>query len=118
MPWELEIHTIDIGVGEASLIIAEDPAVPGSRRSILIDGGLSAAFGPLLTDLQPSAAGPAIVLPRPPQVDGTWSWSERDGVGITTFDIAPADGVARFPGTPPTVRSGWLRLHGSVRPPQ
>ncbi|WP_212818965.1 hypothetical protein [Polymorphospora rubra] len=51
-------------------------------------------------------------------VDGTWSWPERDGAGVTTFDIAPADGVARFPGTPPTVHSGWLRLHGGVRPPQ
>ncbi|SCF22010.1 hypothetical protein GA0070558_1575 [Micromonospora haikouensis] len=79
---------------------------------------LTVRFGPLLTDLQASAAGPAIVLPRPPQVDGTWSWSERDGADVTTFDIAPADGAARFPGTPPAVRSGWLRLHGGRRPPQ
>ncbi|MFI6163881.1 hypothetical protein ACIA59_28515 [Micromonospora haikouensis] len=79
---------------------------------------LTVRFGLLLTDLQASAAGPAIVLARPPQVDRTWSWSERDGAGVTTSDIAPADGAARFPGTPPTVRRGWLRLHGGVRPPQ
>ncbi|GAA2143752.1 MBL fold metallo-hydrolase [Actinomadura napierensis] len=40
MAWQLDIHTIDVNAGESSLIIAEDTAVPGSRRSLLIDGGL------------------------------------------------------------------------------
>ncbi|MBM7085583.1 hypothetical protein [Micromonospora humidisoli] len=65
MPWELEIHTIDIGVGEASLIIAEDPAVPGSRRSILIDGGLSAAAAlthQYVVATLPPGAGPDVLL--------------------------------------------------------
>jgi hypothetical protein len=42
MAWELEIHIIDVGQGESSLIIAKDPAVgpPHNYRSMLIDGGL------------------------------------------------------------------------------
>jgi len=39
MAWELEISTIDVGQGESSLIIAQDP-VAGQARSMLIDGGL------------------------------------------------------------------------------
>ena len=39
MPWELEISTIDVGQGESSLIIAQDPAVAGAARAMLIDGG-------------------------------------------------------------------------------
>lgn len=39
MTWHLEIHTIDVGQGESSLIIAFNPTI--SRwSSILIDGGL------------------------------------------------------------------------------
>ena len=40
MAWNLEIHTIDVGQGESSLIIAYDPATNESR-SMLIDAGLS-----------------------------------------------------------------------------
>lgn len=39
MPWQLEIHIIDVWQGESSLIIARNPAT-GARRSMLIDGGL------------------------------------------------------------------------------
>lgn len=38
MPWILEIHTIDAGRGESSLIIARNAAT-GVSRSMLIDGG-------------------------------------------------------------------------------
>lgn len=38
MPWVLEIHTIDAGRGESSLIIAINAAT-GHSRSMLIDGG-------------------------------------------------------------------------------
>jgi beta-lactamase superfamily II metal-dependent hydrolase len=45
MPWELEIHTIDVGQGESSLIIARNiiarnPTIVGQERSMLIDAGL------------------------------------------------------------------------------
>jgi hypothetical protein len=43
MPWTLDIHTIDVGIGESSLIVINDPAVAGSRRVILVDGGLATA---------------------------------------------------------------------------
>ncbi|HKQ74411.1 MAG TPA: hypothetical protein VJ810_12035 [Blastocatellia bacterium] len=41
MAWELEIHIIDVGQGESSLIIAsnEDAAPPNNFRAMLIDGG-------------------------------------------------------------------------------
>lgn len=39
MPWTLEIHTIDVGQGESSLIIAQNVGVPGASRTMLIDGG-------------------------------------------------------------------------------
>ena len=64
MPWSLDIHTLDVGVGEASLIIAFNPEV-NVLRSILIDGGLS-AVAPLVhnavTDLLPPGTGPDIIL--------------------------------------------------------
>lgn len=41
MPWELEIHTIDVGPGESSLIVARNAALQATR-SILIDGGRGA----------------------------------------------------------------------------
>lgn len=40
MPYTLDIHTIDVGQGESSLIIADNRA--GRRRVMLIDGGLAA----------------------------------------------------------------------------
>ena len=40
MTWELEIHTIDVGQGESSLIVARNTAL-GQQRSMLIDGGLA-----------------------------------------------------------------------------
>jgi beta-lactamase superfamily II metal-dependent hydrolase len=40
MPWELEIHHIDIGQGDSTLIFAKDTAVPANNRAALIDGGL------------------------------------------------------------------------------
>lgn len=42
--WQLEIHTIDVGQGESSLVIAynDDPKYKGRRtRTMLIDGGLA-----------------------------------------------------------------------------
>ncbi|WP_433202230.1 hypothetical protein ACQP00_31970 [Dactylosporangium sp. CS-047395] len=81
---------------------------------------LTVRFGPLLSDLRPPAppgTAPTIVLPRPPQVNGVWSWAEPDGSGgVTAYDIAPADDAARFPVTPAAVRTGWLRLHGEPGP--
>ncbi len=42
MPWTLEIHVFDVGVGESALVVAQNKEV-GAFRSILIDGGLPAA---------------------------------------------------------------------------
>jgi hypothetical protein len=42
MAWTLEIHHIDVGQGESTLIIAQDPLLPpgpNRQRSVLIDGG-------------------------------------------------------------------------------
>ncbi|MGH7486885.1 MAG: MBL fold metallo-hydrolase, partial [bacterium] len=41
MAWELNIHTLDVGQGESSLVVLSDiMAVPPRYLSILIDGGL------------------------------------------------------------------------------
>lgn len=42
MAWTVEIHVIDVGAGDASLIIADDPAVP-LFTSLLVDGGLTSS---------------------------------------------------------------------------
>lgn len=91
---------------------------------------LAVRVGPVLTDIlepaaAPGAASPAppvIVLPHPAQVHGTWQWAETEdtgaaGTGAAVFDVAPADGAARFPGTAPTLRTGWLKLSGGLEPP-
>lgn len=39
MTWELEIHHIDVGQGDCTLIIAQDTADSDSTRTVLIDGG-------------------------------------------------------------------------------
>lgn len=78
MPWTLDIHTIDVGVGEATLIVIDHPGTAGARRSILIDGGLSAS-GPIVhaavTARLPAAAGPDMIL-------------------VTHYDIDHSDGIA------------------------
>src|SRR4051812_41767840 len=41
MPWTLEIHHIGVGQGDATLIVARNPALGGGLvRSVLIDSGL------------------------------------------------------------------------------
>jgi hypothetical protein len=74
--------------------------------------------GPLLTDfLTPSdTAVPEVVLPRPTELNGTWSWVETDGTVTTTYGITPADQAARFASTAPTLRTGWLQLSGALGP--
>jgi hypothetical protein len=78
-------------------------------------------LGPILTDLlEPAApAPPAVVLPRPPQVHGTWQWAEAEAENAppSVFEVSPADAAARFPGSAPTVRFGWLKLTGGLTPP-
>lgn len=86
---------------------------------------LTVRVGPVLTDIvqQAGTAAPAVVLPRPPRAHGTWEWIEAQvpeagpGAPVSAFDISPADAAARFPGTAPTVRSGWLKLSGGFTPP-
>jgi hypothetical protein len=95
---------------------------------------LAVRVGPVLTDvLEPAAAAPGaapgpvlptIVLPRPPQLQGTWQWAETETedtgtatTATTVFEVSPADSAARFPGTAPMLRTGWLKLSGAFKPP-
>jgi hypothetical protein len=39
VPWDLEIHTIDVGQGDSCLIVARD-TVGNNHKNLLIDGGL------------------------------------------------------------------------------
>jgi len=45
MPWQLDIHLIDVGQGDSTLIIARNTDPGGQWRSMLIDAGLSAYAG-------------------------------------------------------------------------
>jgi hypothetical protein len=63
--WQLDIHTIDVNAGESSLVIAEDPAIAGSRRSLLIDGGLARYARTVhnkVVALLPGGGGPDYIL--------------------------------------------------------
>lgn len=40
MAWQLNIRTFDVGQGESSMIVANDPTIP-QHRTMLIDGGLA-----------------------------------------------------------------------------
>lgn len=42
MAWVLDIHVIDVGAGDSSLIVAEEP-VAGHLTTMLIDGGLTSS---------------------------------------------------------------------------
>src|SRR2546430_16016077 len=42
MAWNLNIHVIDVGVGDSSLILAGEPTTH-TTRSMLVDGGLGEA---------------------------------------------------------------------------
>lgn len=59
MPWELNIHLLDVGQGDSTLIVARDTAPGGRSRSMLIDGGLR-AYGKVVDDYIVHTAG----LPR------------------------------------------------------
>lgn len=50
MAWELDIKTFDVGRGESSVIVANEP-ITGQRRIMLIDGGLANQGNPVNTYL-------------------------------------------------------------------
>jgi len=80
---------------------------------------LTMRFGPVLTDMLETSDGgqPDVLLPRPPDVDGTWSWAEQAGSTAETHGVAPADGAARFSTAAAMLRTGRLQLTGSLEPP-
>lgn len=41
MPWELNIHVIDVGQGDSTLVVARNTDPGGLQRSMLIDAGIS-----------------------------------------------------------------------------
>jgi beta-lactamase superfamily II metal-dependent hydrolase len=57
MAWELQIHTIDVGQGESSLIVARDTAAGGQHRTMLIDGG-EAGFAETVHNYVAAQLGP------------------------------------------------------------
>jgi beta-lactamase superfamily II metal-dependent hydrolase len=59
MAWTLDIHIIDVGAGDSSLIIANDP-VGGNHTSMLIDGGLTSSARTVHNKVVASLPGPAL----------------------------------------------------------
>lgn len=75
--------------------------------------------GPLLATLQlaapagtDSAEGdvPSIIMPRPSEKHGTWSWLELDGKQWESLQILTSDARANLSNVPATLRSGVLQL--------
>jgi hypothetical protein len=66
---------------------------------------------PTLTVLDETGPAPSVALPVPASRDFTWSWLEHNPAGrVDTYPTAaPATGAA-MPDTPPSLRSGWLRV--------
>jgi beta-lactamase superfamily II metal-dependent hydrolase len=58
MPWELEIHVIDVGQGESSLVIARNA---GRSRTMLIDGG-DVGYGETVHNYVAAKLGPVTPL--------------------------------------------------------
>ncbi|WP_194906419.1 MBL fold metallo-hydrolase [Catenulispora rubra] len=58
MPWQLEIHLIDVGQGDSTLLVADNGA--GVRRSMLIDGG-EAVYSTFVHDYIANTVGLAAV---------------------------------------------------------
>lgn len=82
-----------------------DPAI--GSMALLFD------VSPALTVLDPGAPGtaPSVAMPTPATRDFSWSWLEPGAAGaVGTFKTVPSAPGAAFPTTPPTLRSGWLRL--------
>jgi hypothetical protein len=102
------VHAISDIVPVTSLSIPPtlaDPAI--GSMALLFD------VSPTLTVLDPGAHGtaPSVAMPAPATRDFSWSWLEPGAAGAvsTVKTVPPAPGAA-FPTTPPTLRSGWLRL--------
>ncbi|MCY9694352.1 hypothetical protein [Paenibacillus alginolyticus] len=79
-------------------------------------------IGPLLADTQvsikedPSTPSTAqIVMPRPTEQNGTWSWLQSDGSQWQTYGIAPVDNSAKFTSPLPRLRTGRLRLSEALK---
>jgi beta-lactamase superfamily II metal-dependent hydrolase len=80
MPWTLDIHTLDVGQGEASIIVARDPTLP-ARRSILVDGS-HASYAPIIHAYMQAAAPAGANLAGPPDI-----------LLVTHFDADHSGGV-------------------------
>ncbi|WP_058041041.1 hypothetical protein [Streptomyces roseifaciens] len=106
---------------------------------------LALRLGPVLAPLRPSRTRPAqvpasvgtevhgagagagagtgtgpetgLVLPRPPAAHGTWDWAQRTPRdGWEHLPLVAADTTAHLDHQPAVVRSGMLRLRGSLAP--
>ncbi|MFI6986578.1 hypothetical protein ACIBSV_49670 [Embleya sp. NPDC050154] len=73
-------------------------------------------FGPMFTVQAPDDT--ALILPRPADRHGTWTWAELAPAGAwTTHPTAPADPAPALPFARPVLRTGYLQLHPSEEGP-
>lgn len=69
--------------------------------------------GPLLTGMQLPGAGnedTGIIMPRPTEKNGVWTWTELSSNGWQSLKILPADQLAHLSATSPVLRTGILQL--------
>ncbi|MGI5335985.1 hypothetical protein ACQEVS_00590 [Streptomyces sp. CA-181903] len=81
-------------------------------------GALAAGFrfGPMLTVQAPDTA--ALVLPRPADRHGRWTWAQpAPGGAAASLPADRADAAPRFPFARPVLRTGYLQLQPSEEGP-
>lgn len=80
-------------------------------------------IGPLLSDSrvlakksqQAENSPTTLIMPKPSEKHGTWSWLEYAGESWNAYDIAAADQSVRFSNVPAALRTGLLKLSGAMQ---
>jgi beta-lactamase superfamily II metal-dependent hydrolase len=121
MAWQLDIHLIDIGQGDCTLILAHDLGPPGPPqfRTMLIDGGLGQCARTVHTyvagQLAAAAAAAGVGVPVPPLDQMVCTHYERDH-GLGLLGILRADDLSQIVRTLTT--AGSTNAIGANRPQQ
>ena len=127
--------TLNFGTASSSLLtLLIDPRAPVHAVSDIlptVELALPSAFvtsplnaievmfrvGPVLATTRPPSPDhkdqlPSVVVPRPSERKGTWTWEQYDGTSWNGAPVTAADALAILPATVGT-RSGFLKLSGA-----
>lgn len=122
-------HALTLVMDPSAAVHAQCGILPAKDVTLLSDwvddalGAMNATFrtGPLLAEVRAlipqgeTAAADSLLTPTPAERHGTWQWRQplTDGTWPATA-LAPVDGAAVFPDSPPILRDGVLQLSGGL----